>query len=301
MTEKIVHHITPMILTYNEAPNVSRTLDALAWAMRILIVDSGSTDETLDIVRQYPNVEVVTRPFDNPANQCNFGLSKIATSWVLSLDADYELTPELIDELQSLEVSGTAAYEAAFVYRVFGRSLRGALYPPRKILYQKGRAHYRNEGHTQRVVINGPVARLRSRVYHDDRKPLTRWFGSQQKYARIEADHLLATPWSDLRRTDRLRVMGWPAPPLVFAYTLIAKGCLLDGWPGWYYVLQRLLAETMIALEISDRRLRAKATYGNADENAATDTDIQEKRGSVPNAQPNALTANGKSYSGTDK
>jgi acetyl-CoA C-acetyltransferase len=79
---------------------------------------------------------------------------------------------------------------------------------------------------------------------------------SQQKYAKLEADHLLAAPRAVLRRTDHIRLMGWPAPLLVFFYTLIAKRCILDGWPGWLYVLQRMLAETMIAVEVVDRRLR---------------------------------------------
>ena len=50
--------------------------------------------------------------------------------------------------------------------------------------------------------------------------------------------------------------MGWPAPILVFLYTLVWKRCILDGWAGWLYVLQRTLAEVMLALEIVDRRLR---------------------------------------------
>ena len=59
-----------------------------------------------------------------------------------------------------------------------------------------------------------------------------------------------------LDRVDRVRLAAWPAPLAVFLYTLILKGCLLDGWPGWYYALQRLVAETMLALELIDRRLR---------------------------------------------
>jgi hypothetical protein len=59
-----------------------------------------------------------------------------------------------------------------------------------------------------------------------------------------------------LRRNDRVRLAAWPAPIAVFIYALICKGCLLDGWRGWYYALQRLFAETLIALEIIDRRLR---------------------------------------------
>jgi hypothetical protein len=49
--------------------------------------------------------------------------------------------------------------------------------------------------------------------------------------------------------------MAWPAPFLVFFYTLFAKGCILDGWQGWYYVLQRVAVETLLALEIVDRRM----------------------------------------------
>jgi hypothetical protein len=56
--------------------------------------------------------------------------------------------------------------------------------------------------------------------------------------------------------------MGWPAPLGILFYTLFAKGCLLDGWPGWYYGLQRLAAETLIAIEINDRRLSRKTSSG---------------------------------------
>jgi hypothetical protein len=96
---------------------------------------------------------------------------------------------------------------------------------------------------------------LRARVDHDDRKPLSRWLASQQKYAMLEAGHLLSKPSAMLSRADRIRLMAWPAPTLVFFYTLIIKRCILDGWPGWLYVLQRTFAETLIALEIVDRRL----------------------------------------------
>ena len=79
---------------------------------------------------------------------------------------------------------------------------------------------------------------------------------AQRRYARLEAEHLLAMPRETMRRSDRIRALGFLAPPLVFLYVLIGKGCALDGWAGWYYVLQRTLAECLIALEIIDRRLR---------------------------------------------
>lgn len=253
--------LTVMILTFNEESNIARTLDAIKWAERILVVDSGSTDATLDIVERYPQARIVTRKFVSFAEQCNYGLTEIRTAWVLSIDADYQLTPAIAEEIRALAPGqGVSGYRASFIYRIYGRPLRATLYPPRIVLYRPERASYRNEGHGHRVVIDGEVRDLRCSINHDDRKSLARWLSAQQGYARREADYLFSTPRAELTRTDRIRLLGWPAPILVFFYTLIWKRCILDGWSGWLYVLQRLLAETMIALEVVDRRLKAIST-----------------------------------------
>ena len=257
----MIEFVTPLVLTFDEAANIARTLDKLRWAHRILVIDSGSTDGTQDIVARYPQAELVARPFDSAAAQCNFGLGLVRSEWTLSLDADYELSDELIHELTQLEDdSGVAGYRASFVYRIYGRPLSGALYPPRTVLYRTRSARYRDEGHTQRVVVAGDVRDLKAAIYHDDRKQLARWLVSQQRYARLEAEHLLSTPRDRLSRSARIRLAAAPAPLLVFAYTLLVKRCLFDGWPGWFYAYQRLLAETMLALELVDRRLTAVLT-----------------------------------------
>ena len=249
--------LTAMILTFNEASNIARTLDAVSWVKEILVVDSGSTDETLEIVARYANARVVTREFDSFAEQCNWGLTEVRTGWVLSMDADYELTPAVAAEMRALRpLADVSGYRAGFIYRMHGRPLRATLYPPRTVLYRTLRARYRNEGHGHRVDIEGKVLSLAGAILHDDRKPLARWLSSQQDYARREADYLLSLPRDQLGRADRIRLMAWPAPILVFFYTLLWKFCILDGWPGWLYVLQRTLAETMIAIELCDRRLR---------------------------------------------
>jgi glycosyltransferase involved in cell wall biosynthesis len=253
----MIENVTPLVITYNEAANIARTLDRLVWARRIVVIDSGSTDETLQVVRSYPQVEVIHRPFDDFASQCNFGIDQVHTPWVLSLDADYELSTPFIDKIHRLcPEPETAGYRANFVYRIYGRPLRGSLYPPRTVLYRKDKARYRNEGHGHRVVVEGKVLPLAEAIFHDDRKPLASWFASQQRYAANEAEYLLTTEPKILSRNDRIRLAAWPAPFGVFIYTLIVKGCVLDGWRGWYYALQRLLAETLIALQIIDRRLR---------------------------------------------
>jgi glycosyltransferase involved in cell wall biosynthesis len=252
-----------MVITYNEAPNIRRTLDKLTWAQRIVVIDSGSTDGTIEMLRRYPQVEVIQYPFVNAASQCNFGLTQVTSPWVLSLDADWELSDELVRELTYLAPrDSTVGYRARFVYRIDGRALRGSLYPPRIVLLRKDKASYRLEGHAIRVVPDGEILPLNGVIYHDDRKPLARWLTSQQRYVREEAEYLLDTPPGGLRLNDKIRLMGWPAPIAVFFYTLFVKGCLFDGWPGWYYALQRTTAEMLLALEILDRRSRQSQAAG---------------------------------------
>jgi glycosyltransferase involved in cell wall biosynthesis len=255
----MIELITPMLITFNEASNLPRVLEKLRWANKILVVDSGSTDETLNILRRYAQVDVFHRSFTSFADQCNFGLKFIATPWVLSLDSDYELSDELVDELKTLRFNERiSGFTAPFVYRIYGQSLSGTIYPPRTVLYRKDRAVYRDEGHGHRVEVDGEVGLLRAAIYHDDRKPLARWMASQQRYARAEARYLLETPAAVLNSTDRIRLVGWVAPILVPIYVLVMKRCILDGWAGWRYALERLCFEVLVALEIVDHRIQKR-------------------------------------------
>lgn len=269
----IVADVTPLVITFNEAANIGRTLAALDWARQIVVIDSGSTDETLALLAANPRVRIVQRAFDSFAEQCNFGLTQVTTPWVLSIDADYELTAEVVAEIGALRPSDDrAGFRAGFVYCVFGRALPSTLYPPRVVLYRRSQAHYVNEGHGHRVVIDGGIGDLAGKIRHDDRKPLRRWFASQQRYAAQEADYLDATEPARLKRIDRLRALGWPAPLLMLGYVLVWKGYLWQGRAGLYYAFQRVLAELMLAIEINDRRLRrGLAAQQRADGSPASD------------------------------
>jgi glycosyltransferase involved in cell wall biosynthesis len=247
----LMHDLTALILTRNERENIERTLSALAWVPHVLIVDSFSTDDTCERAARFSQVEIVKREFDTFAGQCNFGLAQIKTPWVLSLDADYILTPDLIGELRELEPDeGIAGYSAVFRYCVYGRPLRDTIYPPRTILYRRDRAHYEDEGHGHRVRIDGLVISLKGKMDHDDRKPLSRWIRSQDGYCKVEARHLLATPNDRLNRQDRLRKRIYFAPLVIFFYLLFGRGLILDGWPAWYYVCQRAIAEMLLSLRL---------------------------------------------------
>ena len=242
--------ITPLILTYNEAPNIARSLSALTWANDIVVVDSFSDDDTVAIARSDSRVRVFQRAFDTHRNQWEFGLKEtgISTPWVLALDADYVLSDELIAELKNLRPEPQiAGYRASFVYCIKGRKLRSGIYPPVTVLYRREAATYVQDGHTQRVAVEGAIEDLHAPVLHDDRKSLRRWFSSQARYTELEAQKLRAADPAELAFADRLRRWRFVVPPVMLVYCLFVRGGILDGWAGFYYAFQRAMAEAMLS------------------------------------------------------
>lgn len=247
--------LTAVVLTYNEAPNLERTLRSLGWAGRIVLVDSGSTDGTLDIARKFPRCEAFVRPFDNHAGQWNFGLSHVTTDWVLASDADYVFPPSARNAIEAAMSGSLVGYRAGFEYLVHGRPIRGSILPPRTVLFRTRLGSYRMDGHTQRLSVQGETGQLPFTIAHDDRKSIGRWLRSQVSYARLEAEKLAATPARQLGMNDRLRKKIVLAPMLVFVLVYILRGGFLSGWRGFYYAVQRCAAETMLSLFLLDRKL----------------------------------------------
>ncbi|MGL4232448.1 MAG: glycosyltransferase family 2 protein [Casimicrobium sp.] len=255
--------ITPVILTFNEAPNIERTLLRLTWALRVVVLDSGSTDDTVAICEKFSNAEVFTRKFTEHAEQWNFALTQtnIASDWVLALDADYVLSDELIEEIASLDLATTNlnGYWALFRYCVQGKVLRASLYPDVVVLFRRrSGTNYVQDGHTQRLAIEGEIGRLRGSILHDDRKPLSRWLQSQDRYAALECDHLIGVSGDNLSWQDKLRRMMFIAPFLVPIYCLFARGLIFDGWAGLHYTLQRTIAEAILSIKLIERRIFKK-------------------------------------------
>jgi glycosyltransferase involved in cell wall biosynthesis len=247
----MLEQITPVILTYNEAPNIGRNLEMLEWARDIVIVDSFSEDDTVAIAEGFSRTRVFQRRFDCLENQWNYALAEtgVSTEWVLALDADYILTPEFVREVETLLPDpGVQGYRANFIYCIHGRRLRGSAYPPVTVLYRHRHARYMQDGHAHRVVIDGNVESLKSSILHDDRKPLSQWLRAQNSYMKLELIKLTGADQSGLGAADRLRKMRVLAPFAFFLYCLFVKRAILDGWPGIYYAFQRLLAELLLSL-----------------------------------------------------
>jgi glycosyltransferase involved in cell wall biosynthesis len=257
----MLEQITPIILTRNESPNIGSRLRELRWASDIVVVDSFSDDDTVEIVSSFPQARVFQRAFDIHASQWNFALNEtgITSDWVLALDADYHLPAPLMEELKRLRpAEQTAGYQAQFEYCIKGRPIRCGLYPPKIVLYRRRQAAYIQDGHTQRVIIDGQIEHLNTQLLHDDRKPLRTFIEAQQRYAALEAKKIHLADPNDLSMSDRIRRFRLVAPAAVFFYCWILRGGILDGWPGFYYASQRVFAELLLSLYLLDGDIRPR-------------------------------------------
>jgi hypothetical protein len=100
------------------------------------------------------------------------------------------------------------------------------------------------------VIVDGLSEQLSGYIYHDDRKPLSRWLWAQDRYMILETQKLLNTPNSELSIGDKIRKFKILSPFVVFLYCLLLRKGILDGWEGWYYAMQRMLAETLLVIHL---------------------------------------------------
>jgi len=243
--------IQALILTKDEEPNLKRVLDRLIWLDKVIVLDSFSNDDTIKIARSYSNVEVHQRVFDTHAMQWNYGLSLSTSKWILSLDSDYVLPDEFVSEtLLIIQDEKKSAYEAGFEFLVFGHRLKKNNTQPRPVLFKRSDCIYFDDGHTQRLKINGEIGSYKTLIWHDDRKSLTRWLSNQSAYSLKECNMLLKAEKSALGFNSKIRKTKIFAPVLVFFYCLFVKGLVFKGWPGWHYTLQRTMVEMLLALRL---------------------------------------------------
>lgn len=254
--------ITPLILTYNEDRNIGRALANLTWAREVVVLDSGSTDHTKDLATRHENVRFVEHPFRTHAEQWNAGLDLIRTEWVLTLDADYMVGHDIAEELAGLKPGNTWGYRAKISYAINGTILRNSLYPPRTILFRASGSRYFQDGHTQRIEEHGVVQELRSRIIHDDRKPLDRWLANQACYAGLEAERILSGGTQALRSILRRGLVVTPIA--VPVYLLLLRGLALDGRAGLRYALERAIAECLISIALIEHRRRNQSKVDGA-------------------------------------
>lgn len=250
-----------IILTFNEEANLGACLDSVVgWAKEIFVVDSYSTDRTVEIAlsRAADGVRVVQHSFEDYSRQWNWALRALPISalWTLKLDADERVTPEFKAEVDALLKTAPAELEGVYFRRRFhfmGRKLRwlGEVgYDLR--LWRTGRAVFEDRSVNEHALINGRVGYLKSYVDHYDYKSTTDWIEKHNRYASLEVRNIIegkilgsvrarfrGTP-DERRMWLRLLYRKLPAGPVAyFLYLYFIRLGVLDGRAGLHYCLLR--------------------------------------------------------------
>lgn len=221
--------ISATIVTLNEEANIARAIASLKCADEILVVDSGSTDQTIAIAEQL-GAKVIEQPWRGYAGQKNFAARKAAHDWILSLDADEELTSALAEEILALKSSEptVAGYTMPRLARYLGRWIRhGGWYPDRKIrLYHRQRAAWAGDYVHESVQTTERVGELRNDLLHYTCDSLTQHLRTLDRYTFLAAQELLAN--GKISPVSRLVF----DPAWTFLRTYIIRRGFLDGPQG---------------------------------------------------------------------
>jgi glycosyltransferase involved in cell wall biosynthesis len=268
--------VSILVPTLDEELNLPDCLDSVAWADEVFVVDSYSRDRTVEVA-QKRGARVVQHPFESYSRQKNWALDTLPfrNDWVMILDADERVTPELRFEIESiLPDAACAGYYLNRRVIFLGTWIRHAGWYPnwnlRLFRHQLGRYDGR-EVH-EHVVLNGPVGYLRRDLVHRDRRGLEAFVARHNRYSTLEASarfkaecdapdrarlpvSLLA---SSVQRKRFLRERVWPSVPVkplvLFAYMYVLRRGFLDGRAGLALCVFHAFQEFMVGLKLAELR-----------------------------------------------
>lgn len=234
--------ISAVVITLNEARNLPALLASLAWADEIVVVDSGSQDDTVALAESH-GCRVVGRPFDNFARQRNFACQVATGDWILSIDADERPTPRLAEELRrEIARARCDAYRIPIRSTIFGRAVRrGGTQDDRPIrLFRRAAAHWTGDVH-ETLCVQGRVGRLRNWLEHTTLPDLAAFLAKMERYTNLEASARVAVGCAPRAWQP------WLAPPREVFRRLIWKQGLLDGPAGWAFCVLSGYSEWILA------------------------------------------------------
>jgi glycosyltransferase involved in cell wall biosynthesis len=224
--------ISVVIIAQDEQRTIGRVLESvrpIAW--EVILVDSGSTDRTKEIASSY-GVQPIHQDWLGYAAQKNFAISQASGDWILSLDADEEVTPALASEIKELfekgvpsEINGYKIPRLFFIGETAVR--RGGFYPDAQLrLIKKGSGQFKDRIVHESIVISGESRELRNPMNHYAYRDVEHFEQTLDKYARLSAQHYYSqefSPW-------RAHVLNETFHPLwTFFYRFIIRQGFLDG------------------------------------------------------------------------
>ena len=285
--------LTVVILTKNEERHIVRALSSVSdIATRCVVVDSGSTDRTRDLAKE-AGAEVLQHAWVNHATQFNWALDQLPddTDWVLRLDADEIVTPDLAAQIREALPSMSADVEGVYVSRrmhFLGRPIRwGGVFPIRVLrLFRHGAGRCEDRWMDEHIQVRGATANLSGEIIDDNLNSLTWWTEKHNSYASREVVDLLNLEHgfmahetvANLRRGQQAGVKRWlkeqvyarlPGGSRAFAYFFyryVIRLGFLDGKEGTaFHILQCFWYRYLVDMKLYEVKTHMRRTGEDAE------------------------------------
>ncbi|MGA7161510.1 MAG: glycosyltransferase family 2 protein [Bacteroidota bacterium] len=221
--------LSVIVITRNEERNIVACLDSVKWAEEIVVVDAESTDATAAMARQFTQ-KVFVEPWKNFSEAKEFAVTKSRHEWILWIDADERVTPELATEIQSLlnSMPSKAAYSIARRAFFLGRWMKHSGWYPGRVarLFRKGSASFSSVAVHEGLNVQGPVGELRNDLLHFTDPNLYHYMGKFNRYTTLASK-------DSFESGRRFRPVDlFVRPPWLFFKMYIVRLGFLDGVPG---------------------------------------------------------------------
>ena len=222
--------ISVAIITKNEGQNIRECLESVKWADEIVVIDNGSTDETLKICGEY-RARVFPEDWKGYSDQKNSAIEKTRNEWVLSLDADERIGPELRQEIEGA-LQGNPSVDGYFIARknfFLGRWIRHCgWYPDLNLrLFRKSRGRFQERAVHEKVDLQGKSATLKNPLIHETYRSLSDFFQRMDRYSTLAAREMSR----EGRRCRFVDVLF--RPPLTFLQMYVLRAGFLEGYFGF--------------------------------------------------------------------
>jgi glycosyltransferase involved in cell wall biosynthesis len=249
--------ISASIICLNEEKNIGRCLDSLGWCDQIVVVDSGSIDRTLDIVREYQRTRILYRSFDTYINQKNYALDNCEHEWVLSIDADEVLPQAMIDEIKGLAFNVDGYHFGRRTFLGSQEIKHGTWSPDYKVrLFRGPRGRWGGTNPHERIIVDGSTARLRNRMLHYSYANREEFLQRNKKYTLMMVDYL--------EQSGRRTFLGQPYLHWIgnFAKSYLLRRGMLDGRAG-LFLAYHIASASFMKCYLLDRRKKEQDTHKN--------------------------------------
>lgn len=204
--------ITAIIPTFNEEIHIKQAIESVLWCDEVIVVDSFSTDKTVEIVKSFPQVKLLQREFKYHADQKNWTIPQASHPWIFVLDADERPTPELVNEIKKI-ISSPTAYAGFWIYRVnhfMGKLIKYSGWQSDKVirLFKRDECRYKDVFVHEEITSPGQIGYLKARMIHYTYKDLNSYLKKADRY----------TTWG---AQDRYKKFAKKGKKIGFSYILM--------------------------------------------------------------------------------